>query len=124
MESRHSSQSRIDDLRIAICAISRAVIELDDLPTKEQRERLHFLLRTKLRCTEDEARELKVLGRWLQGQCQDPAAAISRLARRMNKIDGDASFDQLQAMLEDLVGDTLSASQISAIGDIRQAFRR
>ena len=114
----------IDDPRIAICAIAQAFIELDDLPTKEQRERLHFLLRTKLRASEDEAQEMEVLGRWLQGQCQNPEAAITRLARRMNKIDGDASYDQLQAVLEDLAGEDLSESQVNAIGDIRQAFRR
>lgn len=36
----------IDDPRIAICAIGQSFIELDDLPTIEQRKRLHIRLRT------------------------------------------------------------------------------
>ncbi len=114
----------IDDPRIAICAISQAFIELDDLPTKDQREKLHLLLRTKLRCSEEEAQEMEVLGRWLQSQCQDPKSAITRLARRMRKIDGDASWDLLQDMLGELVDGELSGYQVSAIEDIKLAFRR
>ncbi len=114
----------IDDPCIAICAIAQAFIELDDLPTKEQRDGLHILLRTKLRCSEDEAQEMEVLGRWLQGQCQSPEAAITRLARRLRKIDGDASWDLLQDMLGNLVEGELSQNQVSAIADIKRAFHR
>ncbi len=62
----------IDDPRIAICAIAQAFIELDDLPTKDQRQHLHLMLRTKLRCDEAEAEEMEVLGRWLLTQSNGP----------------------------------------------------
>ena len=42
----------IDDLRIAIGAIAQAFVELDDLPTKDQRDQVHFMLRSKLGCDE------------------------------------------------------------------------
>lgn len=113
----------IDDARIAICALAQAFIELDDLPTKEQRERLHFLVRTKLRTTEEEAEEMEVLGRWLIGQCNDPTAAVTRLARRLNVIDGTASWDLLQDVLMELVSGDLSQGQASAIADMKRALR-
>jgi len=114
----------IDDPRIAICALAQAFIELDQLPTQEQRDKLHLLLRTKLKCSEEEAQEMEVLGRWLQSQCNDAKSAIPRIARRMRKIDGDASWDQLQDILGALVDGELSSSQVSAIEDIKQAFHK
>ena len=114
----------IDDPRIAICAIAQAFIELDDLPTKDQRNTLNLLLRTKLRCSAEEAEEMEVLGRWLQGQCNNSEAAIVRLARRLLKIDGDASWDLLHDILGGLVEGELSNNQISAIEDIKRAFHR
>ena len=73
----------IDDPWIAICAIGQAFIELDDLPTKDQRNRLHVKLRKTLQCSEDEAQEMQVLGRWLVNECKGPEAAITRLGRRL-----------------------------------------
>lgn len=114
----------IDDPRIAVCGIAQAFIELDDLPTKEQRDKLHLDLRSKLRVSEEEAEELETLGRWLVAQCNGAEAAVSRLARRLYKIDGAASWDQLQDILMDLAQDDLSASQVSAIGDLKTALKR
>lgn len=114
----------IDDARIAICALAQAFIELDNLPTAEQRTHLNTLLRTKLRCSADEAEEMEVLGRWLVAQCQRPDAAITRLARRLFKIDGDSSWDVLQDILASLVDNTLSPAQVDAIADMKRAFHR
>jgi len=114
----------IDDPRIAICAIAQAFIELDDLPTKDQRQHLHLMLRTKLRCDEAEAEEMEVLGRWLLTQSNGPKPAIPRLGRRLNKIEGDASWGLLQDILAELVEGDLSSAQTDAIDDIRLAFRK
>lgn len=114
----------IDDARIAVCAIAQAFIELDDLPTQEQRKRLHVLLRSKLRCDEAELDEMEVLGRWLHTQCNGPKPAITRLARRLKKIDGDASWDLLRDVLMGLVEGELSSGQTDAIEDLRVAFRK
>ncbi|MDA7967020.1 hypothetical protein [Ruegeria sp.] len=113
----------IDDTRIAICAIAQSFIELDDLPTAEQRQKLHVLLRTRLKCLEEEAHEMEVLGRWLMTQCNGPRDAVPRLGRRLRKIDGGQSWNQLQDILMPLAGEQLSRSQISAIEDLRTALR-
>jgi hypothetical protein len=114
----------IDDPRIAMCAIGQSFIELDNLPTIEQRNRLYVRLRTVLRCSESEAEEMEVLGRWLMGQCQGPENAIARLSRRLFKLDGGASWDVLQDFLGGIVEGELSVSQMDAITDIKRAFRR
>ncbi|WP_282021600.1 hypothetical protein [Ruegeria faecimaris] len=113
----------IDDDRIAICAISQAFIELDDLPTSEQRQQLHVLLRTKLRCSEEEAKEMEVLGRWLMTQCNGPSDAVPRLGRRLRKIGSGQSWDRLQEVLTPLAGDQLSRTQIGAIEDLKLALK-
>ena len=113
----------IDDARIAICALAQAFVELDDLPTKDQRDRLHLLVRTKLRASEEEAEEMEVLGRWLIGQCNSAEAAVTRLSRRLKIIDGTDSWDLLQEVLMDLVNGDLSEAQVSAIDDMKRALR-
>ena len=114
----------IDDPRIALCAIAQGFLELDDLPTKEQRQTLHVLLRSKLRCTEEEAEEMEVLGRWLISQCDGAKQAIPRLARRLYKIDEANSWDVLQDILMRLVDGDLTSAQTGAIEDLRAAMRR
>lgn len=114
----------IDDYRIAIGAIAQAFVELDDLPTKEQRQTLHTMLRSKLRCSEEEANEMEILGRWLIDQCNGPSQAISRLSRRLFKLGGDKSWDLIQDILTSLVVGELSHRQVDGIDDIRLALRK
>lgn len=114
----------IDDHRIAIGVIAQSFVELDDLPTKEQRQTVYVILRSKLRCTEDEADEIVTLGRWLIDQCKGPNPAITRISRRLYKIDGDASWDLLQDILAHLVTGDLSQRQIDSIDDIRLALHK
>lgn len=114
----------IDDPRIAICAIAQSFIELDELPTAEQRKQLHLLMRTKLRCGEEEAQEMEVLGRWLVTQCNTAKEAVPRLGRRLRKIDDGTAWDLMQDVLSDLAGDALSPAQVDAIDDLRVAFKR
>lgn len=114
----------IDDPRIALCAIAQAFLELDDLPTQEQRQALHRALRTKLRASAEEAQELESLGHWLVGQCQTPAQAIPRLGKRLRKLNGDADWDSLQDLLAEVVGKQLSSRQIDAVEDLRRVILR
>jgi hypothetical protein len=114
----------IDDVRIAIGSIAQAFIELDDLPTKDQRQLLHAMLLSKLNCSEDQAQEIEVLGRWLIDQCNGASQSISRLSRRLYKIDNDSSWDVIQNILTSLVDGELSDRQIDAINDIRIALHR
>ena len=114
----------IDDTRIASGAIAQAFVELDDLPTKDQRDMVQVMLRSKLRCDEEQAQEIEVLGRWLIEQCKGPSQAITRLSRRLFKIDGDASWEIIQDILSGLVSGELSPKQVNAIDDIRRAMRK
>ncbi len=114
----------IDDPRIAICAIGQAFIELDDLPTLDQREHMGQQLCTVVGCSQDEADEMQILGRWLMNQCQGPEQAVTRLGLRLYKIDGDASWVLLQEFLGSLVQNDLSSAQIDAISELKRAFRK
>jgi len=114
----------IDDSRIAIGVMAQSFIELDDLPTKDQREHLNAMLKSKLYCSNDEAQEILVLSRWLIDQCKGPAQAILRVARRLYKLEGDKSWTVLQEVLAELVEGELSSTQIGAIDDIRLALRK
>lgn len=113
----------IDDPRIAICAIGQSFIELDELPTLDQRQHMGHQLQTVVGCSADEADEMQILGRWLMNQCQGPEQAITRLGRRLYKIDGDASWDLLQEFLGSLVQNGLSSAQVDAISELKRAFR-
>lgn len=114
----------IDDERIAICAIAQSFLELDTLPTIEQRKHLHMLLRSKLRCSDEEAEEMEVLGRWLVTQCNGAREAVPRLGRRLKKIDDGGAWDRMQDVLMPLVEGDLSPAQTDAIDDLRIAFKR
>ncbi|MFQ6547954.1 hypothetical protein AADZ90_008340 [Aestuariibius sp. 2305UL40-4] len=114
----------IEDPMIAVVAIAQAFLELDDLPTQDQRNGLNLAIRKDLRTSEEEAEELQTLGRWLQTQCGGPQEAISRIARKLYKIDGDASFDMLLKLLNDSAdADGLSDPQREALDEIKRAFR-
>lgn len=114
----------IDDPRIAICAIAQSFIELDSLPTMDQRKMVHTKLRTVLNCNKSEAEEMEVLGRWLMTQCQGPEKAITRLGRRLYKIDGDASWELLRDLLGELIDGDLSPAQVDAIAELRRAMHK
>ena len=123
-QTREHPVEGIDDPRIAICAIAQSFLELDDLPTQDQRKKLHVLVRSNLRADEEEAEEMEVLGRWLMTQCDGPAQAIPRLGRRMFRIDGTSSYELLQDVLSGLVDGELSTKQVAAIDDLRVAFKK
>jgi hypothetical protein len=114
----------IDDERIVICAIAQSFIELDDLPTAEKRDHLDRLLRTELVCTREEAYEMQVLGRWLMTECRGPQEAISRLGKRLRKIDGGHAWHDLQSLLGPLAGEALSQRQVSAVEDLKLILRK
>lgn len=67
---------------------------------------------------------MEVLGRWLMTQCKGPEQAITRLGRRLFKIDADASWDTLQEFLGALIEGDLSSAQIDAIAELKRAMRK
>lgn len=114
----------IDDPRLAVATIAGAFLGLDDLPTREDRDRLNVILRKTYRLDTETAQEMAVLANWLQGQCGGASETVSRVARRLFKLEGDASWDDLTGVLSELVGDDLSQRQLDAVQDLKLAFRR
>ena len=119
----HPAES-VDDPAIAQAAIATAFLELNDLPTADQRQRLHIQLRSKLALDEDGATEMEVLGRWLLNECGGADAAIARMSRRLFKLGGTAEMEPLLDLLRGAVGEGgLSTAQKEALDDIKRALR-
>ena len=113
----------IEDPNVAIATIATAFIELDDLPTQNQRDQLSVQLQYQFNLSQKGAQELMVLGRWLMQQCERPDAAISRVTRRLYKFDGVQSIEPLMTVLKNLAEENLSDSQTDSLGEITRAFR-
>jgi hypothetical protein len=123
---RRTNVHPVDDIEepaVAIATIATAFIELDDLPTQEQRNQLSVQLQYQLNQDPKSTEELMVLGRWLMQQCGRPDAAISRVTRRLHKFDGVHSLEPLMTVLKNLAGENLSDSQSDSIAEITRAFR-
>lgn len=90
----------IEDARIAMAAIAVSFLELDDYPTKEARSALLVALQSEFGISKEDAVEMTVLGRWLMNECGRPDAAVSRIARRLNRISGAETLTQLMALVQ------------------------
>lgn len=112
----------IEDPRLAIAAIAIAFIELDDLPTAEQRQMLTVQLRTKLRASAEETQEMEVLGRWFMTESGGAEPAVTRISRKLYKLGGAEQMEPLMAVLKGSVT-SLSDRQRDALEDISRAMR-
>jgi len=113
----------IEDPRLAIASIATCFIELDGLPTEEDRKRLSIQLRSRLRADADEAQEMEVLGRWFMAECGGADPAISRLSRKLYKLGGAEQMEPLIDILKQAVVSDLSDKQRDALDDIQRAMR-
>jgi uncharacterized tellurite resistance protein B-like protein len=114
----------LDDPEVAITAAALAFLELDDLPTQEQRERLVEEVRHEFSLPRTDAEEMQVLGRWLVAECGSAQAAVSRLARKLYKLRGQEAFEPLLRVIQGVASaDGLSERQRDALEDVRLAFR-
>lgn len=116
----------LDDPQIAIAATGEAFLALDTLPTEEQRRALLSALETTLETLPDAARDLALLGRWFVTRCGSEESAITRLARKLYKMEGPTHFEPLMSVLRAVsaVGSQpLSRRQKAALDDIARAFR-
>lgn len=114
----------VNDPRLAVAALAEAFIELDDLPTAEQRKMLLVQLRSVLRADQVEAEEMAVLGRWLVAQCNGASEAVTRIGRRLYKLDQGQSIEQLTEILRNITGEQgLSDRQREALEDISRVLK-
>lgn len=114
----------IDDPRLAVAAIGNAFISLDDLPTSDARQKLYVALRTTYRMDEETAQEMQSLAQWLQEQCGGAEETMSRVGRRLYKLNQGVSWGELQDVLGAVAGDDLSERQVEAITDLRRAMHQ
>lgn len=115
----------IEDADVAVGALAVAFLELDDLPTADQRTVLEDSLAKTLALPTKDASELAVLGHWFVTECGTPSQAVARISRKLYKLNGADSFEPLVQVLGDIAGagNGLSESQKDALEDVKRAFR-
>lgn len=114
----------VDDPDLAIAAIATAFLELGGMPTREDQVALASALNSQLGIAPDDAEEMMILGRWLVGECQGPQPAITRLTKRLAKLD-PAAFQKLLPVLN-AVGSRqgrLSDKQRDALEEIARMLK-
>lgn len=111
----------IEDPDVAVAALAAAFLELDDLPTAEQRAALE----SGLALPQKDAAELTVLGHWFVGECGTPGQAVARISRKLFKLNGADSFEPLMDVLGAVAaaGNGLSYNQKDALEDVKRAFQ-
>lgn len=113
----------IEENALGIASICCAFLEIGSLPTKDERDRLHVQLQSKLELSKKDAEEMIILGRWLVNECQSPSAAVTRISRRLYKISGMDTFADLLRILQAALPNEWNANQMSALEDVKQAFK-
>ncbi|WP_128910582.1 hypothetical protein [Tropicibacter alexandrii] len=116
----------IDDPNIAIAALGSAFVELDDLPTADQRQALSRALARSANVPHAEAEEMLVLGRWIMNECGSPAQAVPRIGRKLYKMSGADAFQPLLEVVQATAQagrSGLSQKQKEALADVQNAFR-
>jgi uncharacterized tellurite resistance protein B-like protein len=116
----------IEDPKLAIGAIATAFVELDDLPTREQREALKTALAENFALDAEAAEEITILGHWFVSECKGPDAAIPRLSRKLSKMSGREGFTTLLGIVDKTLASsdgTLNARQREGLEEVKRAFR-
>ncbi|MCB2129697.1 MAG: hypothetical protein KDE03_11600 [Rhodobacteraceae bacterium] len=117
----------LDEPNLAIGALSIAFLELGGLPSAEQQDALLKSLQHHTGQSLKDAEETLILGRWLVTESNGPQQAVTRLSRRLAKIDRAGSFTPMMAVLNDVAGagrdSTVSERQREALTEIARAFK-
>ena len=114
----------VDDPAVAKGALATLFLELGGLPTEERRAALLGALRSRLDVPPREAEELTTLGHWLGRQCGGPAPGISRLSRRLARIDGPGAIGDVAALLEAVLDGEPTDAQADALAEISRRLGR
>ena len=102
-------------------------LELGGLPSPDQHDALLAALQRRCDLGLKDAEEMLILGRWLVTESRGPAPAVTRLCRRLAKIDRAGGFTPLMAVLNDTAragrGGIVSERQKDALDEIARAFK-
>lgn len=114
----------VDDPKLAVAAISLAFLELSGMPSRDDQDALASALSRQLGLPRADADEMLILGRWLIGECQGPQPAITRLTKRLGKLD-PAGFQSLLPVLDVIGAHTggMSAKQRDALDEIARILK-
>ncbi|SMR72799.1 hypothetical protein SAMN04488030_1543 [Aliiroseovarius halocynthiae] len=108
-----------------VAAYAAAFMEMDGLPSRDAQQASVASLSRLYNTTLQDAEELQAYGRWLMAECGTPEQAIARLGKRLYKLDGSGSFNNLMSVVSDITTASggLSARQKEALGQIQSDFR-
>ncbi|MGH1454393.1 MAG: hypothetical protein ACRBBV_14605 [Paracoccaceae bacterium] len=119
----------IEDPEIAIAAIGWAFVELDQLPSAEQQLMLKKALHKHRNLSLEAAEEMMILGRWLVSESGGAFPAVSRLTRKLIRLQprDESFFTPLMSVLSEVTNkggsSKISDRQSDALDDIRRAYR-
>jgi hypothetical protein len=116
----------IEDPDIAAAAIADAFVSLDDLPSKDQQTHMMDQLRRVLNVDAATAQELLVLGTWLVNECGGPLQAVTRITKKLYRMEGSSALTPLEDILtgiKDADGSDLSLRQREALHEIKTILR-
>lgn len=115
----------IEDPDLAFSGAAVAFLELGDLPSKEQQTALGSSLSRHLGLPADKTQEAVVLGHWLVAQCGGAQPGITRLTRKLFKLKGLESLENLMSILGDIAQHSagLNSAQKESLEDIKRLYR-
>lgn len=116
----------IEDPNIAAAAIADAFVSLDDLPSKDQQKHMMDQLRAVLDVDQDTAQELVVLGTWLVNECGGPLQAVTRITKKLYRLEGSSALTPVLQILDGIKeadGSPTSLRQSEAIHEINNILR-
>lgn len=123
--NKHPVES-IEEGNLAIGGLATAFLELSGLPTAEEKKALIVGLQFALDVSHEDAEELVVLGHWFVNTCGGAQPAVTRLAKRVNKLIGAEGLTTSMEVIKRIAeaGDgVLSPPQGEALDEIKRVFR-
>ncbi|SEW20651.1 hypothetical protein SAMN04488515_1591 [Cognatiyoonia koreensis] len=116
----------IEDPDIAAASLAHAFVALDEMPSKDQQQIMLIQLRSVLRVDQETAQELLVLGTWLVNECGGPMPAITRIAKKLYRLQGASALEPVTEILTGIKkaeGEAMSQRQEEALSEIRTILR-
>lgn len=113
----------VDEPELAIAGASLAYLDLAAMPTAEDLANLKLVMQSELAVSEVKADELLIVARWLVNECKGADAGMTRLTKRLQKLD-PAGFQQLLAVLGKMNSSASpSPRQRDALDEVARIFR-
>jgi hypothetical protein len=122
---RHPIES-IEEANLAIGGLATAFLELSGLPTTQEKQALTRSLQAVQSQTPADAEENNLHGPWLVNTIGGAQPAVTRLAKRVNKLAGAEGLTTSMRILQDIAeagGGVLSPAQGEALDEIKRVFR-